>query len=39
MKLLDQAAEWIQAHWMGLLTRREMERARKGRRRRPKGKK
>jgi len=29
MNLLNKAAEWMQAHWRGLLARREMEKARK----------
>lgn len=29
MNLLNRAAEWMQAHWRGLLARREMEKARK----------
>jgi len=34
MNLLNRASEWVQAHWKGLLARREMERARKGKKRR-----
>lgn len=29
MELLSKAAEWVQAHWRGLLARREGEKARK----------
>jgi hypothetical protein len=29
MELLTRGAEWIQAHWRGLLARREGEKARK----------
>lgn len=36
MNLLNKAAEWTQAHWRGLLARREMEKARKGRKKKKK---
>jgi len=38
MNLLHRAAEWMQAHWRGLLARREMERARKGKKKKKKKK-
>ena len=38
MDLLNRAAEWMQAHWKGLLARREMERARKGKKKKKKKK-
>lgn len=37
--LLNKAAEWMQAHWRGLLARREMEKARKGKKKKKKKKK
>ncbi len=36
MNLLKKAAEWMQAHWLGLLARREMEKARKGKKKKKK---
>lgn len=36
MNLLNKAAEWVQAHWRGLLARREMEKARKGKKKKKK---
>ena len=36
MNLLVKAAEWMQAHWRGLLARREMEKARKGKKKKKK---
>ena len=40
MELLTRGAEWIQAHWRGLLARREGEKARKkGKKKGKKGKK
>lgn len=36
MTLLHKAAEWVQAHWRGLLARREMEKARKGKKKKKK---
>ena len=36
MNLLNKAAEWMQAHWRGLLARREMEKARKGKKKKKK---
>jgi hypothetical protein len=36
MNLLKRAAEWMQAHWLGLLARREMEKARKGKKKKKK---
>ena len=36
MSLLNKAAEWVQAHWRGLLARREMEKARKGKKKKMK---
>ncbi len=38
INLLNRAAEWMQAHWKGLLARREMEKARKGRKKKKKKK-
>jgi hypothetical protein len=38
MNLLHRAAEWMQAHWKGLLARKEMEKARKGRKKKKKKK-
>lgn len=38
MANLNKAAEWIQAHWRGLLDRRDAEKAKKGKRK-GKGKK
>lgn len=39
MELLTRGAEWIQAHWRGLLSRREGEKARKKGKKGKKGKK
>lgn len=39
MNLLNRASEWVQAHWKGLLARREMEKARKGKKKKKKAKK
>lgn len=36
MNLLNKAAEWMQAHWRGLLARRDMEKARKGKKKKKK---
>ena len=36
--LLNRASEWLQAHWKGLLARREMEKARKGKKKKKKKK-
>ncbi|TNV85035.1 hypothetical protein FGO68_gene2506 [Halteria grandinella] len=36
MNLLNKAAEWVQGHWRGLLARREMEKARKGKKKKKK---
>lgn len=36
---LNRAADWVQAHWRGLLARREMEKARKGKKKKKKAKK
>jgi hypothetical protein len=36
MNLLVKAAEWMQGHWRGLLARREMEKARKGKKKKKK---
>jgi predicted house-cleaning noncanonical NTP pyrophosphatase (MazG superfamily) len=36
LSLLNKAAEWMQAHWRGLLARREMEKARKGKKKKKK---
>ena len=36
MNLLNRAGEWVQAHWRGLLARREMEKARKGKKKKKK---
>ena len=36
--LLNKASEWVQAHWKGLLARREMEKARKGKKKKKKKK-
>lgn len=36
MNLLNKAAEWTQAHWRGVLARREMEKARKGKKKKKK---
>ena len=36
LNLLNKAAEWMQAHWRGLLARREMEKARKGKKKKKK---
>ena len=36
MNLLNKAAEWMQAHWRGLLARKEMEKARKGKKKKKK---
>lgn len=38
MDLLNRAAEWMQAHWKGLLARREMEKARKKKKKKKKKK-
>jgi hypothetical protein len=38
MNLLHRGADWIQAHWRGLLARREMEKARKGKKKKKKKK-
>lgn len=38
MNMLHRAAEWMQAHWKGLLARKEMEKARKGRKKKKKKK-
>lgn len=38
MDLLSKAAEWMQAHWRGLLARREMEKGRKGKKKKKKKK-
>ena len=38
MDLLNRAAEWMQAHWKGLMTRREMEKSRKGKKKKKKKK-
>lgn len=38
MNLLHRASDWVQAHWRGLLARREMERARKGKKKKKKKK-
>ena len=38
LNLLHRAADWIQAHWRGLLARREMEKARKGKKKKKKKK-
>jgi hypothetical protein len=38
MDLLHRAGEWMQAHWRGLLARREMEKARKGKKKKKKKK-
>ncbi|CDW86748.1 iq domain-containing protein d [Stylonychia lemnae] len=38
MNLLHRAADWVQAHWRGLLARREMEKARKGKKKKKKKK-
>jgi len=37
--LLTRGAEWIQSHWRGLIARREMEKARKKKKKGRKGKK
>lgn len=39
MNQLGKAADWIQAHWRGLLARREMEKARKKKKKKKKAKK
>jgi len=36
LNLLSKGAEWMQAHWRGLLARREMEKARKGKKKKKK---
>lgn len=36
MSLLNKGAEWVQAHWRGLNARREMEKARKGKKKKKK---
>ena len=38
LDLLNRSAEWMQAHWKGLITRREMEKARKGKKKKKKKK-
>ena len=38
LNLLERAADWMQAHWRGLLARREMEKARKGKKKKKKKK-
>jgi predicted house-cleaning noncanonical NTP pyrophosphatase (MazG superfamily) len=38
LNLLHRAADWVQAHWRGLLARREMEKARKGKKKKKKKK-
>jgi len=38
MNLLNRASDWIQAHWRGLLARRQMEKARKGKKKKKKKK-
>ena len=35
---LSRASEWIQAHWRGMLARKEMEKARKGKKKKKKKK-
>jgi len=37
MELLTRGAEWIQAHWRGLLARRDAEKARKKNKKKKKG--
>ena len=39
MEMLSKAAEWVQAHWRGLLARREGEKARKKNKKKNKKKK
>jgi hypothetical protein len=39
MELLTRGAEWIQAHWRGLLARRDAEKARKKNKKKKKAKK
>jgi hypothetical protein len=38
MEKLSRACEWIQSHWRGMLSRKEMEKARKGKKKKKKKK-